>query len=82
MCVADGKLLLEKFERVSTVTVRLYCLCPEHPTAPNDACDQEKKKTARRFAPLIAKGFQPISAAIVPIGPDTPMPSVREPEHQ
>ena len=74
MCVANGKLLIAQFEQVSTVTVRAYCLCPEH-TGSNNACDRAKQKNIASF---LGKGSPP-PAAIAPIGPDTPMPGSSEP---
>jgi hypothetical protein len=71
MCVANGKLLLKQFEQVSTITVRAYCLCPEHRTGFDSVCDDEKDKNAKIFG---RKGLAPPRAAIIPIGPDTPMP--------
>jgi hypothetical protein len=73
MCVANGKLLIQEFEQVSTITVRAYCLCPQqYPPGSGDICDKAKDKNRKSFTD---KGLQePIPAAIVPIGPDTPMP--------
>ena len=71
MCVANGKLLLQKFEQVSTVTVRLYCLCPEH-VASGDVCDKVQKENAKLFESK--RQTPPPPAAIIEIGPNTPMP--------
>jgi len=79
MCVANGMLLLQEFEQVSTVTVRAYCLCPEHGTGSNDVCDKARKKNSDLFA---LKRLAPPPAAIVPIGPDTQMPGSSGPRPQ
>jgi hypothetical protein len=73
MCAANGKLLLKRFEQVSTVAVRAYCLCPEHTTGADDICDKEKDANAKLFS---AQGVRnPAPAGIVPIDSDTPFPS-------
>jgi hypothetical protein len=79
MCVANGKLLLQEFEQVSTIAVRAYCLCPEHPAAPGDACDKAKGKNLDFFT---AKHLTPPPATIIPIGPDTLMPGSSGPATQ
>ena len=71
MCVANGKLLIAKFDRVSTVAVRAYCLCPERLTGTGDACDKERDENKKTFGLM---KLTPPPAAIVPIGPDTEMP--------
>jgi hypothetical protein len=71
MCQANGFLLQQKFEQVSTVTIRLYCLCPEKSTNTDDICDKAKKETTKNFT---QGNFVPPAAAVVPIGPNTQMP--------
>jgi hypothetical protein len=71
MCVANAKLLYEKFQLVSTVTIRTYCLCPANPP-PNNVCDEAQKAQTNAF---LEKGKSPPPAVIIEIGPDTPMPS-------
>ena len=75
MCVANGKLLQEKFSQVSTVTVRLYCLCPAQAIKDKDPnCEKEQQRTELRFK-LLDKNGSPPPAAIIEIGPDTvPIP--------
>jgi hypothetical protein len=73
MCVANGLLLRQKFEQVSTVTIRLYCLCPENATSKE--CDTAKATTTKT---LSAKGVSsPVKAGIIEIGPNTPWPRLR-----
>jgi hypothetical protein len=74
MCVANGKLLQEKFAQVSTATVRLYCLCPEDSVKNKDPnCEKEQQRTGR--LKLLDKNGASPPAAIIEIGPDTvPIP--------
>jgi hypothetical protein len=72
MCVANGLLLIKEFEQVSTVTVRAYCLCPEHVTGPDDFCEEARKNLVRR-------GVKPPPATVIRIGPDTKMPVRKTP---
>ncbi len=82
MCAVNGKLLLQKFEQVSTVTVRAFCLCPEHLTGSGDICDKAQQESVESFSKSNkvtedkARELAPPDT-IVPIGPDTPMPSSR-----
>jgi hypothetical protein len=73
MCVTNGVLLLQKFAAVSTVTVRLYCLCPQQQSANNNnVCDHAKQENARALS-RFNKVAPP--AAIIEIGPNTPLPN-------
>ena len=73
MCVANGKLLIDTFANVSTVSVRAYCLCPQN-VRKKDVCD----KARAAMQTLAVKGIKPPPAAIIPIGPNTPMPNLSE----
>jgi hypothetical protein len=71
-CVADGILLRQKFAPVSTVTVRLYCLCSEQAVKNYPVCDQAKKESV----PLLARSkLGPPPTAVIEIGPGTQMPT-------
>jgi hypothetical protein len=75
MCVADGILLLQKFAEVSTVTVRLYCLCPEQAVKKYKVCDQARQENAKALARF---NLGPPPTAIIEIGPGTQMPDASD----
>lgn len=76
-CVANGLLLRLKFAPVSTVTVRLYCLCPSAALGEKFAvCETANDKNAS-FLANSKLGTPP--TAIIEIGPDTKMPSSSAP---
>jgi hypothetical protein len=72
MCVANGKLLQEKFTQVSTATVRLYCLCPAQAVKDKDPnCEPEQKRSEKFFFKFLDQRAPAPPAAIIEIGPDT-----------
>jgi hypothetical protein len=74
-CVANGVLLLQKFAAVSTVTVRLYCLCPQEAIKNFKVCDQAKQQSDHAFSRL---NLPAPPAAIIEIGPGTQIPASTE----
>jgi endonuclease YncB( thermonuclease family) len=71
-CVADGLLLRQKFAPVSTVTVRLYCLCSEQAVKKYPVCDKANQDNVALLA-RSKLGTPP--TAVIEIGPDTKMPT-------
>lgn len=73
MCLSIGKLYIHEFVEVSTVTVRAYCICPEHATGPNenDACLNQQRLDAGnpKIQTILPSGAP--NATIFRIGPDS-----------
>ena len=72
MCLTIGKQYIHEFDEVSTITVRAYCICPEHPqAAEKDACFNQQKLDAKnlRIQKLVPPGAP--KATILRLGPDS-----------